>query len=62
VNISTGYRFGSYRISLDVQNLFDTGYDLPLGGKSLGDYDATGVLRPVPGRGRSVNVGLSAAF
>ena len=62
VNISTGYRFGSYRISLDVQNLFDTGYDLPLGGKSLGDYDATGLLRPVPGRGRSVNVGLSAAF
>ena len=62
VNISTGYRFGSYRISLDVQNLFDTGYDLPLGGKSLGDYDATGSLRPVPGRGRSVNVGLSAAF
>jgi iron complex outermembrane recepter protein len=62
VNISTGYRFSGYRITLDVQNLFDTGYDLPLGGKSLGDYDATGVLRPVPGRGRSVNVGLSAAF
>lgn len=62
VNISTGYRFGGYRISVDVQNLFDTGYALPLGGKSLGDYDATGLLRAVPGRGRSVNVGLSASF
>jgi iron complex outermembrane receptor protein len=62
VNISTGYRFAGYRISVDVQNLFDTGYALPLGGKSLGDYGETGVLRPVPGRGRSVNVGLSASF
>ena len=37
-------------------------YNLPLGGMSLGDYKATGVLRPVAGRGRSVNFGLAASF
>ena len=58
----TGYAWGNYRLGLDVQNLFDKGYDLPLGGMSLGDYKATGDLRPVPGRGRSFNIGLTAKF
>ena len=35
---------------------------LPLGGLSLGDYDATGVLGPLPGMGRSFNMNLTAAF
>lgn len=56
------YAWGKYRLGLDVQNLFDKGYDLPLGGMSLGDYKATGDLRPVPGRGRSFNIGLTAKF
>jgi iron complex outermembrane receptor protein len=62
VNLRTGYAWGNYRMGLDVQNLFDKGYDLPLGGMSLGDYKATGALRPAPGRGRSFNVGLTAKF
>ena len=62
VNLRTGYAWGKYRLGLDVQNLFDKGYDLPLGGMSLGDYKATGDLRPVPGRGRSFNIGLTAKF
>jgi len=62
VNLRTAYNWSVFRVSLDVENLFDTGYDLPLGGMSLGDYDASGVLRPVPGRGRSFNIGLSARF
>lgn len=62
VNIGGGYSWHGIRLGVDVSNLFDTAYALPLGGLSLGDYDATGVLRPVPGRGRSVNVKLSAAF
>ena len=62
VNLRTGYAWGNYRLGLDVQNLFDKGYDLPLGGMSLGDYKATGDLRPVPGRGRSFNIGLTAKF
>ena len=62
INVGGGYTWRGIRLGVDVSNLFDTAYDLPLGGLSLGDYGATGVLRPVPGRGRSVNVELSAAF
>lgn len=62
VSLRAAYNWSAFRVSLEVDNLFDTGYDLPLGGMSLGDYDATGILRPVPGRGRSFNIGLSARF
>lgn len=62
VNVGGGYAWHGIRLGVDVSNLFDTAYALPLGGLSLGDYGATGVLRPVPGRGRSVNVELSAVF
>ncbi len=62
VNLSAAYTLGSVRLSVEAENLLDTAYDLPLGGVSLGDYKATGVLRPVPGRGRSINVGLSTRF
>ncbi|RIV93365.1 TonB-dependent receptor [Aurantiacibacter xanthus] len=62
VNLGAAYTVSGVRVSLDVENLFDTGYALPLGGVSLGDYGATGELRPVPGRGRSFNVGLSTRF
>lgn len=62
VNLRTGYGWGKARLDLEVQNLLDTAYDLPLGGVSLGDYRATGVVRPTPGRGRSVNLGLSVGF
>lgn len=62
VNLGAGYTLHRIRLGVEVTNLFDTGYDLPLGGVSLGDYDATGVLRPVPGRGRSFNFELSTQF
>ena len=62
VNLRTGYGWKNLRLTFEVQNLFDTGYDLPLGGMSLGDLKADGTLRPVPGRGRSFNVGLTAKF
>lgn len=62
VSLGAAYTLGTVRLSVNVENLFDTAYALPLGGVSLGDYDATGVLRPVPGRGRSVNLGMSARF
>lgn len=61
-DLGASYRFGQARISLGITNLFDTAYDLPLGGVSLGDYGATGILRPVPGRGRSVDVGFTFGF
>lgn len=64
VNLHGAYGWRNYRFSLDVTNLFDRAYALPLGGLSLGDYKASGgaLLRPVPGRGRSINLGLSARF
>ncbi|MEI2677581.1 MAG: hypothetical protein V9G29_06785 [Burkholderiaceae bacterium] len=62
VNLRLAYNLGPLKLSVEAENLFDKGYNLPLGGVSLGDYKATGVLRPVPGRGRSVNFGLSASF
>jgi len=64
VNLRTVYTWKTVRFSLDVENLFDKAYSLPLGGLSLGDYTASGdtVLRTVPGRGRSFNFGLSTRF
>lgn len=62
VNLRLAYDLGPVRLSVEALNLLDKAYDLPLGGVSLGDHKATGVLRPVPGRGRSVNFGLSASF
>ena len=37
-------------------------YAAPLGGQSIGDFKATGELRPVEGRGRSLNLGLGLSF
>lgn len=62
VNLSAAYTIAGVRLSVDATNLFDKAYDLPLGGVSLGDYGVTGDLRNVPGRGRSINVGLSTSF
>ena len=62
VNLGASYKFGAVRLNLDVSNLFDEAYFLPLGGVSLGDFKSTGVLRAVPGRGRSFDVGLVLDF
>ena len=35
---------------------------LPLGGMAIGEYRSSGMLRPVAGRGRSFNLGLSTKF
>ncbi|OYX63299.1 MAG: TonB-dependent receptor [Sphingomonadales bacterium 32-64-17] len=56
------YSWKNYRFTLAAENLFDKAYSAPLGGMSLGDYNATGVLRPVPGRGRSINAGFGVKF
>ncbi|PKP71546.1 MAG: TonB-dependent receptor [Alphaproteobacteria bacterium HGW-Alphaproteobacteria-5] len=62
VNLGTAYDWNRVRLTLDVENLLDRAYDLPLGGLSLGDYKATGAVRPIPGRGRSVNFGLNLEY
>ena len=62
VNLGSSYTWQHVRIDFGVDNLFDKAYDDPLGGQSLGDLKATGVLRPVPGLGRSINLGLTLSL
>jgi len=62
VNLGTSYTWNHVRVDLGVDNLFDKAYDLPLGGQSIGDYKATGILRPIPGEGRSINLGLTLSL
>ena len=62
LNVQFAYRIDNVRLTLGADNLFDKAYYTPLGGMSLGDLKATGVVRPVPGRGRSVNTGVTVAF
>ncbi|NWH08491.1 MAG: TonB-dependent receptor plug domain-containing protein [Alphaproteobacteria bacterium] len=58
-NLRGSYSFENVRFDAGIENAFDTAYDLPLGGVSLGDYDATGDLRAVPGEGRSFTFGVT---
>ena len=62
LDLQIAYRIDKVRFTLGADNLFDAAYYAPLGGMSLGDLRATGVLRPVPGRGRSVNAGVTVGF
>lgn len=59
VNLGSSYSWQNVRLDAGVDNLFDTAYDDPLGGMSLGDYKVTGQLRPVPGMGRSFILGIT---
>jgi iron complex outermembrane receptor protein len=64
-NLRTTWAGERVRVNLAVENLLDTAYRLPLGGVSYGDYRADNYLqplRPLPGPGRSFNLGLTAAF
>jgi iron complex outermembrane receptor protein len=62
LNLRGSYSWERLRFDVGIENVFDTAYALPLGGVSLGDYNASGVLRPVPGRGRSINAGITATL
>lgn len=65
LNLRTSTDVGPVRIDLGIENLFDTDYDLPLGGVAYGDYKlggSVGTIQPLPGPGRSFNVALSVAF
>lgn len=56
---------GRLRLEASIENAFDVGYDLPLGGVSFGDFKAGGMVPPIaalPGPGRSFNLGLTVGF
>lgn len=65
VDLRSSYQWSKARLDFSVTNLFDRYYALPLGGVNYAEYKAnnsTGVIGPVAGMGRSVNVGLTLDF
>ncbi|GAN53183.1 TonB-dependent receptor [Tanticharoenia sakaeratensis NBRC 103193] len=62
LNLSGRYRWRFALFELGLDNVFNQHAYLPLGGVSLGDYIATGSLRPLALMGRSVNASVTASF
>lgn len=65
LNLRTAWTAKRLRVDLSAENLLDTGHDLPLGGVSFGDFRAgnyVAPIRPLPGPGRSINLGLTVSF
>jgi iron complex outermembrane receptor protein len=62
LNLRGSYTWREFRFDAGIENVFDTAYSLPLGGVSLSDYFATGILRPLPGMGRSFDISVTASL
>lgn len=65
LNLRTSWKGERLRVDLAAENLFDTAHDLPLGGVAFGDFRAGGYatpIQPLPGPGRSINLGLTVSF
>lgn len=64
VNLSTKATWNALTVNLEITNLLDEYYQLPLGGVSVAEYrrDNTQGFQQLAGQGRSVNVALSYAF
>jgi len=62
LNLRGSYTWRDFRFDAGIDNVFDTAYSLPLGGVALSDYFATGVLRALPGMGRSAYVSVTATL
>ncbi|APH56168.1 Outer membrane protein nosa precursor [Granulibacter bethesdensis] len=60
--LGAGYSWRNVKVEGGIENMFDQKYYLPLGGLSLGDFDDTGVLRALPGLGRSYNLSMTVSF
>ena len=67
VNLRASYEPKQVRVDFGVENLFDKFYSLPLGGAYSGQGSTMSLNTipwgiPVPGKGRSVYVGLNIKF
>ncbi|PCD78414.1 TonB-dependent receptor [Acetobacter orleanensis] len=62
LGLGGSYRWRVLTLDASIENLLNQKYYLPLGGLSLGDYRASGVLSPLAGLGRSFNLSLTATF
>lgn len=65
VDLRSSYQWSKARLDFSVTNLFDRYYALPLGGVNYAEWNANGragIMGPVAGMGRSVNLGLTLDF
>ncbi|BCI67261.1 TonB-dependent receptor [Acetobacter aceti] len=62
LGLGGSYRWRNFLLDASIENICNQKYYLPLGGMSLGDYKATGIMSPLQGMGRSFNVSLTASF
>ncbi|AQS84710.1 MAG: TonB-dependent receptor [Acetobacter aceti] len=62
LGLGGSYRWRNFLLDASIENICNQKYYLPLGGLSLGDYKATGIMSPLQGMGRSFNVSLTASF
>ena len=64
-NLHAGYRSHFLQGSVNLENLFNRYYELPLGGVNFDDFMASmwmNPIKPLTGRGRSASVNLTATF
>lgn len=69
VNFRTSYQWNTVRFDFGVENIFDTNYNLPLGGANLVNYRVASMMGssaawgfPVAGMGRSFNTRVTWQF
>ena len=66
LNLYSSYEWKQVRFDVGIDNLFDRGYDDPLGGAYVGQGATMGTGVPygtaVPGMGRSINTALTLKF
>jgi len=65
MNLHTSYSGSRLEAAINVDNLLNRGYALPMGGVNVDDFLASGyssALRPLTGRGRSVSFTVNAHF
>jgi iron complex outermembrane receptor protein len=61
LNLRTSYDWKYLRLDAAIENVLDKNYSLPLGGVYIGERPMTAGT-PVPGYGRSFNVGLTVTY
>lgn len=62
LNLRTSYDWKYLRIDAGIENVLDKNYSLPLGGVYMGEVASANPIVPVPGYGRSFNVGLTVTY
>jgi len=64
LNLSSKASWDALTVSVDITNLLDEYYELPLGGVSIAEFkqDSTQGFNQLAGQGRSINLAMSYAF